>query len=197
MNLADKFTLLRIILAPLFFAVYLMPIPLPTGVVVALLWVIAIIAEMTDMFDGMAARRLKQSSDFGRLFDPFADTLMQLTAFLCFVVDPNVRFPAALFLVVLYREFGILFIRNLMLRKGIAMGARISGKIKTVAYISAGGIALFYSSLYRLGLFDTTLQLVVKIAALAAFCISVLISVISFFDYLAEYRNASKTTAPA
>ena len=188
MNLADKFTLLRIILAPVFFAVYLLPVPLPAGLTVALLWVIAVIAEMTDMFDGMAARRLNQSSDFGKLFDPFADTLMQLTGFLCFVVDGI--FPAVLFLVVLYREFGILFIRNLMLRKGITMGARISGKVKTVTYITAAAIALFYSSLYRLGALES-FQPAVKIAALVVFCVSVFFSVLSFFDYLSAYRKAA------
>ncbi|MCL2761591.1 MAG: CDP-diacylglycerol--glycerol-3-phosphate 3-phosphatidyltransferase [Treponema sp.] len=189
MSLADKITFLRIALAPVFFAVYFLPIPLPAGWVVALLWVIAVIAELTDMFDGMAARRLNQASDFGKLFDPFADTLMQLTAFLCFVVDGI--FPAALFLVVLYREFGILFIRNLMLKKGITLGARISGKIKTVAYIIAAAIALFYSSLCRLGA-PESLQSAVKIAAFAVFCISVLFSALSFFDYLSAYRAANK-----
>jgi len=194
MNLADKFTLLRIILAPAFFLAYFLPLLLPyTGGAawtVALLWIIAVIAEFSDMFDGMAARRLNQSSDFGRLFDPFADTIMQITAFLCFVIDGI--FPAFLFLVVLYREFGILFIRNLMLKKGITMGARISGKIKTVAYVTAAAIALLYSSLQRLGALES-LQPAVKIAAIAVFGISVLFSVVSFFDYLSVYRAAVKT----
>ena len=195
MNLADKFTLLRIILAPVFAVVYFLPVLLPqcagyAAWTVALLWVIAVFAEFTDMFDGMAARRLKQSSDFGRLFDPFADTIMQITAFLCFVIDGI--FPALLFLVVLYREFGILFIRNLMLKKGITMGARKSGKIKTVTYISAAATALLYASLQRLGAFESA-QSVVKIAAIAIFAISVFFSVVSFFDYLSVYRTSAKT----
>jgi CDP-diacylglycerol--glycerol-3-phosphate 3-phosphatidyltransferase len=155
---------------------------------VSLLWVIFFISEITDMLDGMAARRLKQTSDFGKLFDPFADTLMQITCFLCFVIDGII--PAALFLVVLYREFGILFIRNLMLKKGVALGARISGKIKTVTYIAAATAALLCASLYRLGVFEF-LQPALKITALAVFCISVLFSVLSFLDYVFVYRRAS------
>jgi CDP-diacylglycerol--glycerol-3-phosphate 3-phosphatidyltransferase len=201
MKLADRITLSRIILAPVFFIVYMLPLWLPTQFegsaiwVVPLLWIIAIVAEFTDMFDGMAARRLNQTSDFGRLFDPFADTLMQLTGFLCFVIDdifPRAMF-VVLFLVVLYREYGILFIRNLMLKKGIVMGARKSGKAKTVAYISAAGIALFYSSLVRLDVL-VFLQPIVRIAAAAAFGISVLIAVISFFDYLSVYLKAGKAS---
>jgi CDP-diacylglycerol--glycerol-3-phosphate 3-phosphatidyltransferase len=76
-----------------------------------------------------------------------------------------------------------------MLRKGIAMGARISGKIKTVKYICAAAIALFYSSLYRLGALES-LQPCVKITAVVVFGISVLFSVLSFFDYLFVYRSA-------
>ena len=196
MNLANKFTLLRIILAPVFFLVYFLPGFLPphyTGGAawtVALLWIIAVIAEFTDMFDGMAARRLNQSSDFGRLFDPFADTIMQTTAFLCFVIDGIL--PAALFLVVLYREFGILLLRNFMLQKGITMGARISGKIKTVTYIIAGAIALLYASLRDLGLFEP-FQPILRTAAIAVFAVSVLFSLVSFIDYALVCRAAVKT----
>lgn len=198
MNLADRLTLSRIFLAPVFFLVYFVPSMLPeqyagaAAWTVAPLWIIAVIAELTDMFDGMAARRLKQTSDFGKLFDPFADTLMQITVFLCLVIDGI--FPAVLFLVVLYREFGILFVRNLMLRKGVSMGARVSGKIKTVTYISAGAIALLYVSLCRLGTAEAA-QPLIKIAAIAVFCVSVLFSVLSFFDYLSVYKSTGKNTA--
>jgi CDP-diacylglycerol---glycerol-3-phosphate 3-phosphatidyltransferase len=195
MNLADRITLLRIILAPVFFIEYMLLKMFQKELagymvwLVVLLWIIAIAAELTDMFDGMAARHHNQTSDFGKLFDPFADTLMQITGFLCFVIDGI--FPAFLFLVVLYREFGIMFIRNLMLRKGIAMGARISGKIKTVTYITAAAIALLYASLVRLSVLEF-LQPIVKIAAIAVFSLSVLFSVLSFFDYLSVYIKAEK-----
>ena len=186
MNLANRLTLFRVVLAPLFFTVYF----LNTTWTVPLLWVIFIVSEITDMLDGMAARRLNQTSDFGKLFDPFADTLMQVTCFLCFSIDRII--PAALFLVVLYREFAILFIRNLMLKKGVAMGARISGKIKTIAYIAAVAAALFYVSLLRFGAAES-LQPILKTAAVAVFGVSVLFSVVSFIDYVSVYRSAGKS----
>ena len=186
MSLANRLTFFRVILAPVFFAVYFLPIG-SARLTVALLWIIFIVSEITDMFDGMAARAFSQSSDFGRLFDPFADTLMQLSCFLCFVIDGI--FPAALFLVVLYREFGILFIRNLMLQKGIAMGARIGGKIKTVCYIAAAAAALLYVSFRRLGAAEA-FQPVFAIVVLVIFGVSVFFSVLSFFDYLSVYRKA-------
>ena len=192
MNLANRLTLLRVILAPVFFTVYFLPAQYRGNTVwtAALLWVIFIVSEITDMLDGMAARRLNQTSDFGKLFDPFADTLMQITCFLCFVIDGII--PAALFLVILYREFGILFIRNLMLKKGITMGARMSGKIKTVAYITAAVAVLLYATLCRLDIAES-LQPVVKIAAIGVFAASVLCSILSFIDYVFVYRAAVKS----
>jgi len=201
MNLADRITLLRVILAPIFFIEYMLLKTFQKELagymiwLVALLWIIAIASELTDMFDGMAARHYNLTSDFGRLFDPFADTLMQVTGFLCFVIDGIL--PVSLFLVVLYREFGILFIRNLMLKKGITMGARISGKIKTVTYIIAAGIALLYASIIRLSALEflqpvVKIAYIVKIVAISVFILSVLFSVLSFFDYLFMYRNTAK-----
>jgi len=192
MSLADRLTFSRLILAPIFFVAYMLPIWFPRHMadravfVVVLCWVIFIISELTDMFDGMAARKLKQSSNFGRLLDPFADTLMQLSCFLCFVIDGI--FPAFLFLVVLYREFGILFLRNLMLQKGVSMGARNSGKIKTVSFIIAAITALIYASLSRLGLMQAMLG-GIRTAVLAIFSLSVCIAVLSFFDYYSVYRK--------
>ena len=195
MTLANRITLLRVILAPMFFALYLVPEGCPIWanvspiVIVALLWVIFLAAEITDGLDGMVARRLNQSSDFGRFFDPFADTLVQLTFFLCFVIDGI--FPAALFLVVVYREFGILFIRNLMLQKGVTMGARISGKAKTVAYIAACSVAMVYVTLTRLDVLGI-LHTAFRIASVAVFAVSVLLAVASFFDYVSVYRSTKR-----
>ena len=195
MTLADRITLVRVFLAPVFFALYrvtdgrLASSMFHPVLVVALLWVIFIVTEITDWLDGMAARRMNQSSDFGRLFDPFADTLAQIAFFLCFVLDGIL--PAALFLVVLYREFGILFVRNLMLKKGIAMGARIGGKIKTVAYIATCATALAYSSLIRLDMLGF-LHPFFKVASIVVFAVSVALSVVSFFDYVSVYRAATR-----
>jgi len=200
MNFADRLTWLRVILSPVFFAVYFLPglferffphfSPNLAVWTIPVLWVVGVVAEITDLFDGMAARKRNEVSDFGKFFDPFADTVMQLTVFLCLVIDGV--FPAALYLVVLYREYGILFIRNLMQKKGITMGARMGGKIKTATYIIAGGIAVFYVSLNRLSA-AVSLQPAIKTAALVVFCISVVFSVTSFLDYLVVYLKANKT----
>jgi CDP-diacylglycerol--glycerol-3-phosphate 3-phosphatidyltransferase len=208
MTAADKVTSIRIVLAPVFFVIYLLPVfnP-PFGLswtlfsadgaehfskfrwTVPVLWLIFIVSEITDMIDGKVARSRGEVSDFGKFYDPFADTLVQVTNFLCFIMDGVL--PVILFLPLLYREFSVLFIRNLMLRKGIAMGARMGGKIKTVVYIASGAVALLAASFRRLGqtgaIFDWT-----RIAAIALFFAGVVLAIISFFDYTSVYRKAGK-----
>jgi len=203
MTLADKVTSSRLIIAPVFFVVFLLHRFFPSvfslspalydsvsyiGVTwtVPVLWVLFIVSEISDMLDGMIARKRGEVSDFGKLYDPFADTLTQITFFFCFVIDGI--FSPLLFLAVLYREFSILFVRNLMLKKGVALGARIAGKIKTVTYIAAGALALLASSVLRLGL-DNKIYSGLTIAASVVFIISVIIAVISFFDYILIYNK--------
>jgi len=200
MLLSNKITFLRILLSPVFFILYMLPEFFPdlfekqagagilsgAGWTVPLLWLIYVGAQMTDMFDGMVARKRNETSDFGKLFDPFADTFLQITCFLCFVLEGI--FPPVLFLLVLYREFSILLVRNMMMKKGVAMGARIGGKVKTVTYILAGGAALFAVSFQRLGFLEI-LYPWFRYGSVVLFIISVIFSIISFFDYLSVYRK--------
>ncbi|MHB9292180.1 putative CDP-diacylglycerol---glycerol-3-phosphate 3-phosphatidyltransferase [Hollandina sp. SP2] len=192
MTLADKVTSVRLILAPFFFVLYLLPHQklLPGLVqdyqwVVPVLWGLFILSEITDLVDGKIARSRKEASDFGKLFDPFADVLVRITYFLCFVLDGIL--PPLLFLIVLYREISIQFLRNLMMKKGVVMGARKGGKIKAVTYMLAGAVALLAASAERLG-FDAGV-LALRTSARIIFGMSVVISVLSFWEYVSIYKK--------
>ncbi|MDR2493788.1 MAG: CDP-diacylglycerol--glycerol-3-phosphate 3-phosphatidyltransferase [Spirochaetaceae bacterium] len=196
MTLADKVTALRLILAPLFFIVYLIPGLSPRFLgedfrwTVPVLWVLFALSEASDLMDGKLARSRREVSDFGKLFDPFSDIMVRITYFLCFTLDGTLSgFPL---LVILYREFSIQFLRNLMMKKKVVMAARWGGKIKAVAYMITGAAALLAASAERLGLADPLVRLP-RLAARGLFYAAALVAVISFIDYLALYR---KTPAP-
>ncbi|QQO10683.1 CDP-diacylglycerol--glycerol-3-phosphate 3-phosphatidyltransferase [Breznakiella homolactica] len=195
MTIADKITFSRLVMAPLFFIVYLLQVFFPrwdaAGAfwTIPVLWLLFIVSEITDLVDGKVARGRNEVTDFGKLFDPFADVLVRITYFLCFVVDGIL--PVLLFLLVLYREFGIQFLRTLMMKQGIAMGARWGGKIKAFTYMLSGGVALIASTVRRLGM-DESLFSIFKYIAVGIFAVSVIISVVSFFDYVSVYRKAGK-----
>lgn len=185
MTMADKVTLSRIILAPLFFILYRYPL-LPALPTIILLWILFWIIEISDLVDGKVARSSKQVSDFGKLFDPFADVLARITYFTCFAFSGIM--PLWVFLIILYREFSISFLRMILSSKGIAMGARPGGKLKAGLYMTSGMLALLLVSLERLSILADLIP-ALKVIVLAAFIIAGLLSILSFIDYLAQYRK--------
>lgn len=191
MTTADKLTASRIVLAPVFFAAYFLyrsglVSPLPA---IAALWFLFLYMEVSDLLDGMAARSNSTVSDFGKLFDPFADVLARLTYFLCFAIDGIM--PIWILLLVLYREYSIMFLRMLLTRRGISMGARPGGKAKAVLYMSAGLLSLAVVTLRE---FPALPGLgVAESLALVAYVLAAVLSVASFIDYVLQFRklNAS------
>ena len=207
MKAADKITKIRIILAPVFFVVFnFNEFFSPKNLTVfgqfwqiPVLWIVFAAAELSDMLDGMIARRRGEVSDFGKLYDPFADTLFQITIFFSFIWH-NIL-PMIPFLLIVYREFAILFVRNLMQKKGVSMGARMGGKIKTIIYIFAAVLALIVHNLRLLvvrftdaGLDDMYRELYAFFSrsAVIVFIAAVVFSLLSFADYVKIYLKSSK-----
>ncbi len=149
MNLATLVTALRIALAPAFFVLYTtMPKEGPaSATTIAALWVLFLVIESSDFVDGQVARRTGTVSDLGKIFDPFADSFARLTYFYSFVVAG--RMPGWIFLIVLYRDLGVSFVRLLAMKKGVAMSAQVSGKVKAFVYAFAGGAGLLVITLER------------------------------------------------
>jgi CDP-diacylglycerol--glycerol-3-phosphate 3-phosphatidyltransferase len=187
MKLSDFYTTVRIVLAPFFFVLFFLPrwIGFGDSVSVFILIPLFIFMEFTDFLDGYYARKHKVVSDFGKLFDPFADVLANLTVMFAFVVSGYL--PAVLFLVIIYREMGMQFVRMLASREGVAIGARKGGKAKTVLYIAAAGFSLAIESAIRLGFDLTPIGAQLKIANLALYGVAVFASIASFTDYLVHF----------
>ena len=127
MNTANKLTLLRVIMIPVFMlALYL---EFPFDDIIAL--VIFILASVTDFIDGYVARHFNQITDFGKFMDPLADKLLVISAMLWFVEAGKMSAWAVL--IVLAREFAVSGLRMVAAPKGIVIAAAWSGKIKTAA----------------------------------------------------------------
>jgi len=192
MKTADKFTLVRIIFAPCFYFLYMIPIWTGHGNFLTACIMLPLLgfAEFTDFLDGFYARKENAVSDFGKLFDPFADVLLHLTTFLCCVLSGFM--PVFLFLIVIYREFGMNFFRMLATKKGIAIGARKGGKTKTVLYVITSLYVFSLVSLQRLGVsLDANMSLL-KTISYGLSTISVVASLLSFVDYLKVYLPVLK-----
>ncbi|MBO5929120.1 MAG: CDP-diacylglycerol--glycerol-3-phosphate 3-phosphatidyltransferase, partial [Clostridia bacterium] len=122
MNLPNKLTVLRIILAPLFLAVALWEFPFHYAV--ALLVFIA--AALTDMFDGKIARARGLITNFGKFLDPLADKMLTTAAFLLFMVVGQMNVWALM--LVLTREFMVTSVRLIAAKDGNVIAASMWGK---------------------------------------------------------------------
>lgn len=197
MKTSNKFTITRIIFAPIFFLLYF--IPVWTGCFTKLSLIIAIpllcFAEFTDYLDGHYARKHNEVSDFGKIFDPFADVILHMTTFVCLMFSADAAIggytPRFVFILIMYREMGQTFLRMVAAKKGIAIAARKGGKIKTVTYVASGFYALFLEILVRLDCVPDCFG-ALKIAAICLFVLSLILSYSSFIDYLVHFGKVIK-----
>jgi CDP-diacylglycerol--glycerol-3-phosphate 3-phosphatidyltransferase len=125
-------------MAPLLMA--LMFISFPGHSLAALIVFIA--ASLTDMADGMLARRNNQITDFGKLLDPIADKMLITAAFLGFVFTHTGWGVLWVAFISLTREFLVMSIRMLAARDGNVIAASVWGKLKTVTQMTAVIFAL-------------------------------------------------------
>ena len=116
-------------------------------------YIIAILAGLTDFFDGRIARKYKCESDFGRLMDPLADKIF-IAATYIMMVDYRIV-PAWIVVVVLAREFLVTGLRLLAIGDGVVIAADKSGKFKTAFQMfalligGAGWVSLWGFDIYE------------------------------------------------
>ena len=127
MNTANKLTILRVFLIPVFLLVLYLQVP---G---ANYWALAIFiaASLTDTLDGYIARHYNQVTDFGEFMDPLADKCLVVAAMLWFVEIGQM--PGWALLVVIIREFSVSGLRMVAADKGRVIAAGWSGKVKTAS----------------------------------------------------------------
>ncbi|BEH90499.1 MAG: CDP-diacylglycerol--glycerol-3-phosphate 3-phosphatidyltransferase [Turicibacter sp.] len=139
MNLANKLTLLRIILIPFFIVCFYIPSLIVNTVAVnnylipyanLLGLIIFLLAAITDFIDGYVARKYNMITDFGKFMDPLADKLLVTAALL--VLLENGLISGWVVFVILAREFIVTGFRTIAASKGVVIAAGWLGKIKTV-----------------------------------------------------------------
>ncbi|NLP30520.1 MAG: CDP-diacylglycerol--glycerol-3-phosphate 3-phosphatidyltransferase [Clostridiales bacterium] len=123
MNIANKLTILRIILIPIFIVLLINGYNYFAAIVF-------IVASLTDALDGYLARKYNLISNFGKIMDPLADKLLVTSAMIC-LVDLD-EIAGWMVIVILAREFIVTGLRAVAAGEGIIISAGKSGKIKTV-----------------------------------------------------------------
>ena len=125
MNTANKLTMLRVFMIPIFLIVLYWGF---SGSVYVSMVIFAA-AGLTDLIDGYIARSRGQITDFGKFMDPLADKVLVVAALLWFTEQGLM--PAWAVLIVVIREFAVTALRLVAADGGTVLAAGILGKIKT------------------------------------------------------------------
>ncbi|MFR7871565.1 MAG: CDP-diacylglycerol--glycerol-3-phosphate 3-phosphatidyltransferase, partial [Fenollaria timonensis] len=170
MNLANKITMFRILLLPIFVLSYYYD---QSGISILAIF---LLGSFSDFLDGYVARKYDMITDFGKFIDPIADKILVLSAFILFIergfVEPWVV------IVVLFRELLISGFRMLAAKKNISIAADIFGKLKTTTQFFS--VIFFFLTII---LINRNMYIIGK----ELLYISVALTVLSMINYL--YKN--------
>lgn len=196
MNLANKLTIIRMILVPIMVIIPFLGIQgecLGIPITFLIINLIFIIASITDKLDGYIARSRNQVTTFGKFLDPLADKILVLAAMVMLV--EYTKLPAWVPIIVLTREFIVSGYRLIAVEKGgKVIAASVWGKLKTVtqmiaiilAFIDLNGFFTF------IGTKLTGYSLVLNITSSVIMLISVIATIFSGIDYIKGGKDLLK-----
>lgn len=188
MNIANKLTLLRIIMIPVFL-VFFIPNEIPglaewvnsagESVQVLFYWIalgIFVLASFTDFLDGFIARKYNMISNFGKFMDPLADKLLVCSALigLMSLQKLNIWFV----LIIIARDFIISGFRLVAAERGVVIAAGMSGKIKTALQMILIGCLIPTIHIPFYSIFLLVLEIIVLI-----------LTIFSLFEYIIKNRT--------
>ena len=142
-----------------------------------------IIAEISDGIDGWVARRYGQVSAVGKILDPMADSLYRVSVFTAFAA--NRWMPVWMFLIMLWRDISVSYLRVVAEQKIGTLAARQSGKWKAVAQ---GVAQLLVVGVYAW--WGATPSEEMRLMLWGALLLATLVTAWSFLDYaVTVYRG--------
>jgi cardiolipin synthase len=179
-NLPNILTLLRIISVP--FIGYMLYVEEYT---IALVLFIA--SGLTDILDGYIARKMNSISSFGKLADPFADKLVQVTA-LAILYTKGVVPWVVLSIVCIKEALQLLGGFNLFRKKNIVVYSSKIGKIASFIFYSAVGLSILFSIIGKgnnnPGQFTSLIQMILALAVIPM--------LFAFYKYLNNFLKFKK-----
>ncbi|CBH40992.1 CDP-diacylglycerol--glycerol-3-phosphate 3-phosphatidyltransferase [Mycoplasmopsis agalactiae] len=201
MNLPNKLTLLRMILfIPLLVLVILYGVLIQRHIVVykiagrillSLILAIFIAAMITDYLDGWLARKNKQVTSFGKLFDPIADKLIVTTTLISLSIFGFI--PLWITILFVARDLIVDAIRVLMAQNNIDVKASIWGKLKTLTQTIAIIIVLVVAVAFNFSLVSNWKDWLILYAINIPMLLALFFSIFSGYKYYQSIRSYIKT----
>lgn len=198
MNLPNKITMSRIVMALIIIAILLFPfdasgIALPKlfineSIVVDLKYILVgflfIIASLTDFIDGYLARKNNQVTDFGKMLDAIADKVL-VNSVLIILASTGFISPIIPVIIVV-RDSVVNSIKMIAGNKGKVVAAIKSGKLKTACLMTGIVLTLFYNLPFELWNFKVSDALLIIAAVLS------IVSGVQYYYMNREFLFAGK-----
>ena len=186
MNLPNKLTLLRLVMIPVFTAVYFIW-QIPFNFLIAA--VIFVLAAATDFLDGYIARKYNLVTNLGKFLDPIADKVLVSTALIIMLVPVGgvliiPAYGAIAVAIILARELVVSGFRMVAASKGAVIAADKSGKIKT--FVQDVSIAVLL-----VGAQFTTCS-IINLVGLILLAIATLLTIVSGVECIVKNRAVLK-----
>ena len=132
-------TTARLVLVPIFAYFVLGAKNLPLAAVVFIL------SGVTDVIDGYIARRFHMITNFGKIYDPFVDKLMQITAIVCLALAEIL--PVWIIAIVICKEAAMIIIGGILYLKKIVVHSNWYGKAATVIFYATIFIMILWRNI--------------------------------------------------
>ncbi|MDO4594316.1 MAG: CDP-diacylglycerol--glycerol-3-phosphate 3-phosphatidyltransferase [Tissierellia bacterium] len=169
MNIANKVTMVRMFLVPVFVILYLI-----LGEKYNIAALVFVIASLTDALDGHLARSRNLVTTFGKFLDPLVDKILTMAAFIL-LAEANIVAGWAV-IIIIARELIITGFRTIAQSQNITIAASIYGKAKTMTQCVAIVMLLLNIN------WPLHLDLIV-------FYLAVILTILSGVDYLLKNKK--------
>ena len=176
MNIPTQLTILRIVLVIIISVLFFLPyenvahievfsttIPL----VQLIIFILFLIASLTDFFDGYLARKWQQVTVVGTFLDSIADKLLTNITMLALIypyqwlVGDVMRFPLWIVVIFIARDFLMDVLRTLAMQKGVVLSANQYGKYKTALQMISILLVLLNNAPFSFLPFNLTFVLII------------------------------------
>lgn len=154
-----------------------------------LLWAVAMLAfsGLSDLFDGLIARKFNQVTELGKMLDPVADKLTQATIAVCLAVKHPILIP--ILLVFVLKELGMLVGGCILLKKKKRpCAAKWYGKVATFSFYISAVVIVVMEGVFHL---YTTTTVVISYMLLGITAVFMIYAMVRYFQIFLQLLHST------
>ena len=154
-----------------------------------LLWAVAMLAfsGLSDLFDGLIARKFNQVTELGKMLDPVADKLTQATIAVCLAVKHPILMP--ILLVFVFKELGMLMGGCILLKKKKRpCAAKWYGKVATFSFYISAVVIVVMEGVFHL---YTTTTVVISYVLLGITAVFMIYAMVRYFQIFLQLLHST------